>query len=171
MGVVLMGEMQIVLVDMFGIFDVSCCFDWVMVQVVWGGVVDVDLIVLVVDVKGGLGLKVEMILNGLVLCFELKLLVFNKVDVVDKEKLLCYVMMLGECLYFIDMMMISVLIGDGVDDLKVKLVLVMFEGLWMFFVDQVSDVIDCVMVVEIICEQIFLQFYQELFQVCVVEIE
>jgi GTP-binding protein Era len=171
MGVALAGETQIVLVDTPGIFDASRRFDRAMVQAAWGGAADADLIALVVDAKGGLGPKVETILSGLANRPEPKLLVLNKVDVADKEKLLRHAMTLGERLHFTDTMMISASTGDGVNDLKAKLASAMPEGPWMFPADQVSDATDRVMAAEITREQIFLQLYQELPQACAVETE
>ncbi len=171
MGVALTGETQIVLVDTPGIFDANRRFDRAMVQAAWGGAADADVIALVIDAKGGLGPRVETILAGLENRPEPKLLVLNKVDVADKEKLLRHAVALNERLQFTDTMMISAATGDGVDDLKAKLAGAMPEGPWMFPADQVSDATDRVMAAEITREQIFLQLYQELPQACAVETE
>ncbi len=171
MGVALTGETQIVLVDTPGIFAANRRFDRAMVQAAWGGAADADLIALVIDAKGGLGLKVETILNGLASRPEPKLLVLNKVDLADKEKLLRHASTLNERLQFTDTMMISASTGDGVADLKAKLAAAMPAGPWHFPADQVSDATDRVMAAEITREQIFLQLYQELPQACAVETE
>jgi GTP-binding protein Era len=171
MGVALAGDTQIVLVDTPGIFDANRRFDRAMVQAAWGGAADADVIALVIDAKGGLGPRVETILAGLENRPEPKLLVLNKVDVADKEKLLRHAVALNERLQFTDTMMISAATGDGVDDLKAKLAGAMPEGPWMFPADQVSDATDRVMAAEITREQIFLQLYQELPQACAVETE
>jgi GTP-binding protein Era len=171
MGVALTGVTQIVLVDTPGIFDANRRFDRAMVQAAWGGAADADIIALVIDAKGGLGPKVATILAGLENSPEPKLLVLNKVDVADKEKLLRHAVALNERLQFTDTMMISAATGDGVDDLKAKLAGAMPEGPWMFPADQVSDATDRVMAAEITREQIFLQLYQELPQACAVETE
>ncbi|MFZ4747581.1 MAG: GTPase Era [Sphingomonas sp.] len=171
MGVALTGDTQIVLVDTPGIFDANRRFDRAMVQAAWGGAADADVIALVIDAKGGLGPKVATILAGLENRPEPKLLVLNKVDVADKEKLLRHAIALNERLQFTDTMMISAATGDGVDDLKAKLAGAMPEGPWMFPADQVSDATDRVMAAEITREQIFLQLYQELPQACAVETE
>lgn len=171
MGVALTDQTQIVLVDTPGIFAANRRFDRAMVQAAWGGAADADLIALVIDAKGGLGPKVETILNGLASRPEPKLLVLNKVDVADKEKLLRHASILNERLQFTDTMMISASTGDGVADLKAKLAAVMPAGPWHFPADQVSDATDRIMAAEITREQIFLQLYQELPQACAVETE
>jgi GTP-binding protein Era len=169
--VALTDQTQIVLVDTPGIFAANRRFDRAMVQAAWGGAADADLIALVIDAKGGLGPKVETILNGLASRPEPKLLVLNKVDVADKEKLLRHASILNERLQFTDTMMISASTGDGVADLKAKLAAVMPAGPWHFPADQVSDATDRIMAAEITREQIFLQLYQELPQACAVETE
>ncbi len=171
MGVAMAGETQLVLVDTPGIFEGKRRFDRAMVQAAWGGAADADLIALVIDAKAGLGAKVETILSGLAQRPEPKLLVLNKVDVADKERLLRHAQALNERLGFADTMMVSAATGDGIDDLKARLTAAMPEGPWMFPEDQASDATDRVLAAEVTREQIFLQLYQELPQACAVETE
>lgn len=171
MGVALDGETQIILVDTPGIFEGKRRFDRAMVQAAWGGAADADLIALVVDAKGGLGLKVETILSGLEGRPEPKLLVLNKVDVADKEKLLKHARTLNERIHFTETLMISASTGDGVADMKARLAAAMPEGPWHFPADQVSDATDRTMAAEVTREQIFNQLYQELPQACAVDTE
>lgn len=171
MGVALDGETQIILVDTPGIFEGKRRFDRAMVQAAWGGAADADLIALVVDAKGGLGLKVETILSGLEGRPEPKLLVLNKVDVADKAKLLKHAQTLNERIHFTETLMISASTGDGVADMKARLAAAMPEGPWHFPEDQVSDATDRTMAAEVTREQIFNQLYQELPQACAVDTE
>jgi GTP-binding protein Era len=171
MGVALDGETQIILVDTPGIFEGKRRFDRAMVQAAWGGAADADLIALVIDAKGGLGLKVETILSGLEGRPEPKLLVLNKVDVADKAKLLRHAQTLNERIHFTETLMISASTGDGVADMKARLAAAMPEGPWHFPADQVSDATDRTMAAEVTREQIFNQLYQELPQACAVDTE
>ncbi|MDB5714154.1 MAG: GTPase Era [Sphingomonadales bacterium] len=171
MGVALEGETQIILVDTPGIFEGKRRLDRAMVQAAWGGAADADLIALVIDAKGGLGLKVETILSGLEGRPEPKLLVLNKVDVADKAKLLKHAQTLNERIHFTETLMISASTGDGVADMKARLAKAMPEGPWHFPADQVSDATDRTMAAEVTREQIFNQLYQELPQACAVDTE
>jgi GTP-binding protein Era len=171
MGVALDGDTQIILVDTPGIFEGKRRFDRAMVQAAWGGAADADLIALVIDAKGGLGLKVETILSGLESRPEPKLLVLNKVDVADKAKLLKHAQTLNERIHFTETLMISASTGDGVADMKARLAAAMPEGPWHFPADQVSDATDRTMAAEVTREQIFNQLYQELPQACAVDTE
>ncbi len=171
MGIALHGETQIMLVDTPGIFEGKRRFDRAMVQAAWGGTQDADLIALVVDAKAGLGPKLEAILTGLEARPEPKLLVLNKVDVADKERLLRHAQALNERIAFAETLMVSATTGDGLSDLKDRLAAAMPEGPWHFPADQVSDATDRTTAAEITREQIFLQLYQELPQACAVETE
>ena len=171
MGIALHGDTQMMLVDTPGIFEGKRRFDRAMVQAAWGGTQDADLIALVVDAKGGLGAKLETILTGLAARSEPKLLILNKVDVANKEKLLRHAQTLNERIAFTETLMVSATTGDGLADLKDRLAATMPEGPWHFPADQVSDATDRVTAAEITREQIFLQLYQELPQACAVETE
>jgi GTPase len=171
MGIAIHGDTQMMLVDTPGIFEGKRRFDRAMVQAAWGGTQDADLIALIVDAKGGVGAKLDAIVEGLAARPEPKILVLNKVDVAAKEKLLQHAARLNERLDVVETMMVSATTGDGLDVLKNALASRLPEGPWHFPADQVSDATDRVMAAEITREQIFLQLYQELPQACAVETE
>jgi GTPase len=171
MGIAIHGDTQMMLVDTPGIFEGKRRFDRAMVQAAWGGTQDADLIALIVDAKGGVGAKLDAIVEGLAARPEPKILVLNKVDVAAKEKLLQHAARLNERLDVVETMMVSATTGDGLDALKNALASGLPEGPWHFPADQVSDATDRVMAAEITREQIFLQLYQELPQACAVETE
>ncbi len=171
MGIAIHGDTQMMLVDTPGIFEGKRRFDRAMVQAAWGGTQDADLIALIVDAKGGVGAKLDAIVEGLKARPEPKILILNKVDVAAKEKLLQHAARLNERLDVVETMMVSATTGDGLDALKNALASRLPEGPWHFPADQVSDATDRVMAAEITREQIFLQLYQELPQACAVETE
>ena len=162
MGIAIHGQTQMMLVDTPGIFKPERRLDRAMVQAAWGGAQDADVIALVVDAKGGLGSKVEMIMEGLAHRPEPKMLILNKVDIAAKDKLLVHASKLNEKLNFTETLMISAITGDGLDALKTALDIHMPEGPWHFPPDQVSDATDRLTAAEITREQLYHQLHAEL---------
>lgn len=171
MGIAIHGETQMMLVDTPGIFEPRRRLDRAMVQAAWGGAQDADLIALVVDAKGGLGPKVETIVDALAARPEPKLLILNKVDVADKGKLLVHAEKLNARLGFSETLMVSAATGDGLDTLKDRLASYLPEGPWHFPEDQVSDATDRMTAAEITREQLYLQLHAELPYASAVETE
>lgn len=171
MGIALHGQTQMMLVDTPGIFTPARRLDRAMVQAAWGGAQDADIIALVVDAKGGLGAKVEMILEGLAHRPEPKMLILNKVDIAAKDKLLVHAAKLNERLAFTETLMVSAATGDGLDALKDAISTHMPEGPWHFPEDQVSDATDRMTAAEITREQLYHQLHAELPYASAVETE
>jgi GTPase len=171
MGIAVHGETQMMLVDTPGIFKPERRLDRAMVQAAWGGAQDADIIALVVDAKGGIGTKVEMIVEGLKSRAEPKMLILNKVDIASKEKMLPHIDRLSKMLDFQEILMVSALTGDGLPELKDVLSAAMPEGPWHFPADQVSDATDRLTASEITREQLYLQLHAELPYASAVETE
>ncbi len=171
LGVALVDNTQIVLVDTPGIFAPKRRLDRAMVQAAWGGAQDADLIALVVDAKGGLGGKVDGIVEGLTGRREPKYLILNKVDIADKGKLLIHAQRLNERLEFRETFFVSAATGDGVPELKAALAAAMPEGPWHFPADQVSNATDRMLAAEITREQLYHQLHAELPYAAAVETE
>jgi GTP-binding protein Era len=162
MGVALEGETQIVLVDTPGVFAPARRLDRAMVQAAWGGAQDADLIALVVDGRGGLGPKMDPILDGLAKRKEPKWLILNKVDIATKEKLLVLAERLHERIGVSETWFVSAQTGDGLPELKAAMAAAMPEGPWHFPGDQVSDITDRLLAAEITREQLYHQLHEEL---------
>jgi GTPase len=171
MGIALHGQTQMMLVDTPGIFTPARRLDRAMVQAAWGGAQDADVIALVVDAKGGLGQKVDMIVEGLAHRPEPKMLILNKVDIAAKDKLLVHAAKLNDRLQFTETLMISAATGDGLDTLKDAIAAHMPEGPWHFPADQVSDATDRMTAAEITREQLYHQLHAELPYASAVETE
>jgi GTP-binding protein Era len=171
MGIALEGDAQIILVDTPGIFAPNRRLDRAMVAAAWEGASDADLILMVVDGRGGAGPKVEKILEGLVRRPERKWLVLNKVDIAAKEKLLALTeKILGMC-PFEQVYYVSAATSDGLAELKTAIATVMPEGEWHFPEDQVSDASERLAAAEITREQLYLQLHDELPYASTVETE
>jgi GTPase len=171
MGIAIEGDAQIMLVDTPGIFTPARRLDRAMVQAAWGGAAEADLIALVVDAKGGLGKKVELIIEALKDRPEPKILILNKVDLADKAKLLVHAERLNGWVNFTETWFVSAATGDGLAKLKTALATSVPEGPWHFPEDQVSDATDRMTASEITREQLFLQLHAELPQASAVETE
>ncbi|MFM7029009.1 MAG: GTPase Era [Chakrabartia sp.] len=171
MGIALHGDTQMMLLDTPGIFEPNRRLDRAMVQAAWGGAQDADLILFVVDAKAGLGAKVERIIEGLRARPEPKMLVLNKVDIAAKDKLLVHADRLTQALDFTDVLMVSAETGDGLAELKERIVAYLPEGPWHFPEDQVSDATDRMTAAEITREQLYLQLHAELPYATAIETE
>ena len=171
MGIAIEGETQMMLVDTPGIFEPKRRLDRAMVQAAWGGASEADVIALVVDGKGGLGPKVEPIVQALKDRPEPKILIINKVDLADKAKLLVHAERLNQWAGFDETWFVSAATGDGLPKLKTALAKAMPEGPWHFPADQVSDATDRMNAAEITREQLYLQLHAELPYASTVETE
>jgi len=171
MGIAILGEAQILLLDTPGIFEPRRRLDRAMVAAAWGGAADADLIALVVDSKTGFSARIENMLDRLKDRREPKILILNKVDISAKENLLSLASRLGERLAFESIFMVSATTGDGMEDLKAFLAERMPPGPWHFPADQVSDATERVLAAEVTREQLYLQLHAELPYASAVETE
>src|ERR1044071_4865506 len=87
-GVAIAGDTQLVLMDTPGIFAPRRRLDRAMVTTAWGGAHDADIVVLLIDAKKGIDEEAQAILGKLGELSQPKVLVLNKVDLVDKPALL-----------------------------------------------------------------------------------
>jgi GTP-binding protein Era len=171
MGIAIVDEAQILLLDTPGIFAPRRRLDRAMVAAAWGGAQDADLIALVVDSKTGFSERIDDMLDRLKGRREPKILILNKVDVTAKESLLSLASRLGERLDFESIFMVSATTGDGMADLKAALAKRMPAGPWHFPSDQVSDATERVLAAEVTREQLYLQLHAELPYASAVETE
>ena len=171
MGIAVLGDAQILLVDTPGIFVPRRRLDRAMVAAAWGGAHDADLVLLVVDAARGLASEVEGLVERLASMPGAKALVLNKVDLVKKEALLALAAGLNARVAFEEIFMVSAATGDGVADLKAALGARMPEGPWHFPEDQVSDATDRMLAAEVTREQIYRQLHEELPYASAVETE
>lgn len=171
MGVALEGDAQIILVDTPGIFAPNRRLDRAMVAAAWEGATEADLVLMVVDGRGGAGPKVEKVLENLKNRPERKWLLLNKVDIAAKDKLLTLTQKLADACEFEEIFYISANTGEAVAELKTAIAAAMPEGEWHFPEDQVSDATDRLMAAEITREQLYLQLHEELPYASTVETE
>jgi len=171
MGIAIEGDAQLLLIDTPGIFTPARRLDRAMVAAAWEGAEGADAIALVVDGKGGIGPKVEAILDALQGRREPRILILNKVDIADKPRLLSHAQKLHERLAYDETFFVSATTGDGVAELKAALAARMPAGPWHFPEDQVSDATDRMVAAEITREQLYLQLHAELPYASAIETE
>src|SRR5690349_11355707 len=139
MGIAIQESAQILLVDTPGIFAPRRRLDRAMVAAAWTGAQDADLILLVIDASERIR---DEVIEGLDKREHPLLLVLNKIDLVQKEKLLALAADLTARLNPDKVFMISATKGDGVTDLLAALPDAMPEGPWLYPEDEVSDATD-----------------------------
>jgi GTP-binding protein Era len=168
MGIAIEGAVQILLVDTPGIFEPRRRLDRAMVAAAWTGAKDADLILLVIDASEKIR---KQVLEGLDQREQPLFVVLNKIDLVQKEKLLALASDLTARLNPDQVFMISAAQGDGVADLKQALAGVTPTGPWLYPEDEVSDATDRMIAAELTREQIVNQLHQELPYATAVETE
>jgi GTPase len=171
MGIAIDGAAQILLVDTPGIFAPRRRLDRAMVAAAWTGAEDADLVLLVIDAAGAISAPVERIIAAL---GERRLPLFvalNKIDLVEKPKLLTLSGALAGRLDPQQLFMISATQSDGIIDLKHALAAAMPAGPWLYPADELSDATDRMIAAELTREQIVNQLYQELPYAAAVETE
>ena len=172
MGIVNKGETQIVFVDTPGIFTPRKRLDRAMVSAAWQGTNDAEIILLIIEVgRGTVNEESQAIVDKLKKQERKAVLVLNKIDLVDKDKLLKIATDMHETGVFTDIYMISALKGDGTERLMKDITERMPEGPWMFNEDQVSDMPLRLLAAEITREKIFIQLKEELPYASTVETE
>jgi GTP-binding protein Era len=175
-GVAVENETQLVLTDTPGIFSPRRSLDRAMVSAAWESIEETDDILFVVDAAAYLAAEgrgasaasqrsaddTNAILAGLKERGARATLVLNKIDSVERVRLLALTRQLSGEYNFAATFMISASTGDGVADLKAHLVRGAPCGEWLYPEDQLSDIAERLMAAEITREKLFLRLHQEL---------
>lgn len=161
-GIGIWGNSQIIFLDTPGIFKPKRRLDRAMVASAWGGVSDADMTVLVVDAKRGFDDETKAIIQKLSENHIDAVLVLNKIDLVNEEKLLKLCAELNEAYPFKETFMISAMDGKGTDDFYQYLADNLPESPWFYPEEQMSDLPLKLLAAEIVREKLFLYLRQEL---------
>ncbi len=161
-GIALEGNTQLIFVDTPGIFAPKRRLDRAMVTSAWGGAHDADVIAVLIDSRRGFDEEADAILAGLAEVRQPKTLLLNKIDLVEREKLLALAQTANDRVAFAGTFMISALTGDGVSDAKHWLAEKMPAGPWLYPADQMSDAPLRQLAAEITREKLFHRLHQEL---------
>ena len=175
-GVVMAGQVQIVLVDTPGIFKPRRRLDRSMVRAAWSGAGDADVVLHLVDAEAELAVSSGKADSAARKCVEDRIaiteslkaigrpaiLALNKIDQVRRDTLLALSQALFETGAYSEVFMISAANGSGVEDLKARLAELMPEGPWFYPEDQTADVPMRVLAAEVTREKVYLRLHQEL---------
>ncbi|MEK9684501.1 MAG: GTPase Era [Rhodospirillaceae bacterium] len=161
-GVWNQNKTQIVFIDTPGIFVPKRRLERAMVSAAWIGAADTDALVHIVDASNSSDQNVQLINESLVNRAQKIFLVLNKIDRVERSKLLELSKRLSASGVFENVFMISALSGDGVQDLVATLEELMPSGPWLYPDDHLSDMQERLFAAEITREKVFLQLHQEL---------
>ncbi|MBF0168405.1 MAG: GTPase Era [Alphaproteobacteria bacterium] len=170
-GIVMHEGAQVVLVDTPGIFAPKRRLDRAMVAAAWSGANDADSILLIVDSRKGYDDEARTIVSRLKDEGRRAFLALNKVDLIDKARLLKLAGEMDAEGCFEAVFMISALSGDGCDELIAKLAGAMPEGPYLFPEDDLSDMPERLLAAEVVREQLYHKLYQELPYAATVETE
>ncbi|PVE23110.1 GTPase Era [Microvirga sp. KLBC 81] len=161
-GIAMEGDTQIVFVDTPGIFKPKRRLDRAMVTSAWGGAGDADVVALLLDVRKGVDEEAGAILDKLPELKQPKVLILNKIDLIERSKLLEMAAKLNEKVPFAHTFMISALNGDGINTLRSQLAAMMPAGPWLYPEDQISDAPLRMLAAEITREKIYERLHEEL---------
>lgn len=161
-GIAIEGQAQIVFVDTPGIFPPKRRLDRAMVTSAWSGAGDADAVCLLLDARKGVDEEADAILEKLAGMRRPLVLILNKIDLLERAKLLDLTAVLNARIPFQATFMISALTGDGVGDLRSNLASRMPSGPWLYPEDQVSDAPLRMLAAEITREKIYDRLHDEL---------
>ena len=162
-GIGICDNTQIVFLDTPGIFKPKRRLDKSMVNSAWQGSIEADVTVLIVDAKRGFDDETQSIVAKLIKKKQKGVvLVLNKIDLVEKEKLLLLSAKLNEAYDFERTFMVSALNGTHIEDFYKYLASTLPEGPWYYPEEQISDMPLKLLVAEIVREKIFTFLHQEL---------
>jgi GTPase len=166
-GVVMRGEAQIVFVDTPGLFAPKRRLDRAMVASAWGAAGDADVLALLIDAKkeaahSGVSEETQAILDALKESRKLQLLLLNKIDMIERGKLLELSARLNAAHRFEETFMISAMTRDGLDRLLDRLVGMTPPGPWLYPEDQIAEAPIRSLAAEITREKLFERLHDEL---------
>jgi GTP-binding protein Era len=161
-GIATAGQAQLVFIDTPGIFHPKRRLDRAMVSKAWTGAQDADLVCALIDANRPMDEETTALIDRLADVRQPKLLVINKIDLVEKPALLALAQGANKRVPFVAVFMISALTGDGVADLRQWLADNVPAGPWHYPEDQITDAPLRQLAAEITREKLYLRLHQEL---------
>ena len=153
-GILSRGNTQYVFVDTPGFHKARTKLGDYMVNAVKDSIADVDLTLLVVEPIASVGQQEQLLLEELGAKRTPVILVINKIDTVEKEKLLEVIAAYSEAYHFEAIIPISARTGDGVELLLSECDKYAIESPFLFPDDQTTDQPERQVMAEIIREKL-----------------
>ena len=153
-GVVHLTDAQIILVDTPGIHATKRTLNEMMVQASLSTYTDVDLILVLIDAVEGFLSEDEFVLKSMEHTAVPKILVINKIDLVEKPNLLTLFAKANNKSVFKEIIPVSALKDDGMELLKDLIVGYLPEGPEYFPKDMITDCTETFLLEEIIREKV-----------------
>jgi GTPase len=161
-GIAVDQSSQLVFVDTPGIFKPRRRLDRAMVKAAWGGAGEADIVVLLFDAMRRVDDEIRAMVARLADVPVPVVLALNKVDAIEKERLLVLAQEFNALATFKATFMISALKGSGVQHLKRYLAEAVPEGRWHYPADDVTDAPMRILAAEITREKLYARLHQEL---------
>jgi GTPase len=166
-GVLTFGAAQLVFVDTPGVFAPKRRLDRAMVASALSAAADADVLAVIVDARkeaaeSSLAGETAQILEAIEPIGKPKVLILNKIDVMDRAKLLELSSRLNGAARFDETFMISAASGDGLGRLKERLTELAPLGPWLYPEDQIAEAPMRSLAAEITREKLLDRLHDEL---------
>jgi GTP-binding protein Era len=161
-GIYNKDDTQIVFVDTPGIFAPKRALEEAIVNTAWYGLQGIDLVLLVIDAVRGVCDDTQLIIDKLISNQIKPMLILNKKDLVTKEKLNRLIDQYKETNQFEEIIAVSALKAEGMEELLSFLVKKAPEHEWYFPEDQLTTAPVRLLASEITREKLFLNLADEL---------
>jgi GTP-binding protein Era len=152
---------QVILVDTPGVHKPDSVLNKKMMQEVHDALEDRDLVLVIVDATERFGRGDEFVLDLVKRAGGRSFLLLNKIDLVDKQRLLPLIEQYSKLHNFDEIIPISAAKGQGLDELLNAIVKVLPNGPHFFPADQITDQPERFLAAEIIREKILQHAAQE----------
>ena len=161
-GIVSRGNTQLVLIDTPGFHKPRTRLGDYMVNVVRESVADVDCVLLLVEPIASIGPQEEALISRIEEQDLPAILVINKIDTVEKERLLEVMAVYSARHTFDAIIPISARTGEGLEDLQTEMEKYAAEGPHLFPDDMITDQPERVICAELIREKLLLCLEKEI---------
>lgn len=164
-GVFVSDNTQLIIIDTPGLFipKKDRLLERKIVKNAWNGIQEADVVCIIIDSTEGISERVKTIISDIQKKQEDFIFILNKVDLVEKIKLLEMAKQLND-LYpdYKQLFMVSAVTGDNLEKLKDYLIEIAPERPWLFEEDDITDAPMKFIASEITRERLFLNLREDL---------